>query len=146
MESKKFRGENFRGLLGAINDVWVWPLIFHRKLLWIDPKPRNSWKFSPSKVSHYTVHYVYCSQVLYIMILLPQLLPSGTFSCQSPVCQPAVDETKTVSENLSLGKCGKKYMTLCTCYHSQRYDMPTVVYIGSSYTKRDTLELGSRLV
>ena len=31
--------------------------ILWRKLLRIATKPRNSWKFSPPKVSHYTIHY-----------------------------------------------------------------------------------------
>ena len=55
----RFREENFRGfatdrMLCAINQSGPHPFSW-RKLSRMASDPRNSWKFSPSKVSHYTV-------------------------------------------------------------------------------------------
>ena len=67
--ARSFRGKNFHELVK--NTIFMektfancfllmcqrmpWPQISWRKLSWIDTKPRNLRKFSPSKVSHYTV-------------------------------------------------------------------------------------------
>ena len=50
-----FRGKNFSGLLACAAPRTPHPQISRRKLLLIATKPQNSRKFSPSKVSCYTV-------------------------------------------------------------------------------------------
>ena len=50
-----FRGENFSGLLACAVPRTPHPQILWRKLLLIATKLRNLRKFSPSKVSRYTV-------------------------------------------------------------------------------------------
>ena len=54
-ERYNFRGENFRGLLALLRQRMPRPKFCGKKLLRFATKPRNSRKFSPSKVSHYTV-------------------------------------------------------------------------------------------
>ena len=54
-EKYDFRGENFHGLLAFAAPKDVTPQISQRKLSRIATKSRNSRKFSPSKVSSYTV-------------------------------------------------------------------------------------------
>ena len=54
-EKYDFHGENFRGLLAFAALKVPHPQILRRKLSRIATKLRNSRKFSPSKVSHYTV-------------------------------------------------------------------------------------------
>jgi len=53
-EKYDFHRENFRGLLAFAAPRTPLPQISRRKLSRIATKPRNSCKFSPSKVSHYT--------------------------------------------------------------------------------------------
>ena len=56
VEKYEFRSrENFRRLLAFAAPKDTTPQISWRKRLWIATKLRNSWKFSPSKVSRYTV-------------------------------------------------------------------------------------------
>ena len=59
-----FHGENFHGLLAFTTPKDATPHISQRKLLRIATKPRNSRKFSPSKVFRYTVQCMYLSQVV----------------------------------------------------------------------------------
>ena len=54
-EKYDFRGENFRRLLTFAAPKVPHPQILRRKLSRIATKLRNSRKFSPSKVSRYTV-------------------------------------------------------------------------------------------
>ena len=54
-EKHNFCGENFRRLLTFAVPKVPHCQILRRKLSRIAPKPQNSLKFSPSKVSHYTV-------------------------------------------------------------------------------------------
>ena len=49
-----FRRENFRGMLTHIDGCGM-PKILWRKFLQVAIKSWNSWRFSPSKVSRYTI-------------------------------------------------------------------------------------------
>ena len=55
-EKYDFHGENFRGLLTFAAPKDATPQISRRKLSRIATKLRNSQKFSPLKVFHYTVY------------------------------------------------------------------------------------------
>ena len=55
VEQETFEGENFRRLLIFAAPKNATAQISQRKLSRIATKPQNSWKFSPSKISRYTV-------------------------------------------------------------------------------------------
>ena len=70
-----FRRENFRGLLAFAVPKDATPQISRRKLSCIATKLRNSWKFSPSKVSRYTVMFnMYWDCHIYIYMYVSPLV------------------------------------------------------------------------
>ena len=71
-EKYDFHGENFRGSLACATPMNATPQISWRKLLWIASKPQNLQKFSPSKVSHYTVRIVVCNGIMFDFNLVPR--------------------------------------------------------------------------
>ena len=69
-EKYDFRGENFRRLPTFAVPKDATSQILGRKLLHIATKPQNLRKFSPSKVSHYTVYHWLCESQLRVCTIL----------------------------------------------------------------------------
>ena len=67
-EKYNFHGENFRRLLAFAVPKDATPQILQRKLSHIATNPQNSQKFSPSKVSRYTVSLCFMTRNLEIRV------------------------------------------------------------------------------